>query len=114
MEIRAWVVAVRRLLAVASMTESHKAQWQCATTTRLECHVRGTARSFLTGIRAASLIPAGKTTLEKKKEKARKREREGGKKRKRDESPRVHESQMAFAPLLQVIPFIVYEYREPR
>lgn len=47
---------VRRLLAVANMTESHKAQWQCASTTRLECHVRGTARSFLTGIHAASRL----------------------------------------------------------
>lgn len=40
MEIRAWGSSSRCFLAVASMTESHKAQWQCASTTRLECHVR--------------------------------------------------------------------------
>lgn len=88
-------------LALTSMTESRKAQWQCASTTRLECHVRmrGCAELSYRDSRCL-LIPVGKPLSCEIREKGRReRKREGGEK-KETSLPRVHvcESQMAFAP----------------
>lgn len=90
-------------LALTSMTESRKAQWQCASTTRLECHVRmrGCEYAELSYRDSRCLfIPVGKPLSCGIREKGRERKRERGKKKRDELLPRVHvcESQMAFAP----------------
>lgn len=73
--------------SLTSMTESRKAQWQCASTTRLECHVRMRGCEYAELSYRDSrclLIPVGKPLSCGIREKGRERKREGGKKRERE------------------------------
>lgn len=98
-------------LALTSMTESRKAQWQCASTTRLECHVRmrGCAELSYRDSRCL-LIPVGKPLSCEIREKGRReRKREGGEKKRRVCRACMCANHKWLSR--QVIPFIARKYR---